>query len=294
MAEINFSQWKDFDKSFSLEEIQKEIKEIVSKYKDVCSNEEYYKLAFSCIDLTTLNSTDTQEKGSSFTKRVNDFSSAYPEFPHVAAICVYPKLVATVRKNLEVDGVNLAAVSGCFPSSMTFTEVKCKETELTVAAGANEIDIVIPIGDMLEGNFQSVYDEVKAQKEACGNAHLKVILESGALYEPELIWKASLLSMYAGADFIKTSTGKMSPAATLEAAYVMCSAIAYFYKETGKKIGFKPAGGISESHEAIEFMSIVKDILGDEWLNPVLFRIGASRLANNLLTTIMNKEIKFF
>ncbi|MDC1105704.1 deoxyribose-phosphate aldolase [Prolixibacteraceae bacterium] len=294
MSETNFSQWKDFDKKFSIEEVRTEIKSILTSKRGECDTLDFYKLALSCIDLTTLNSTDTQEKGFHFTQKVNEFNKSFPGLPNVAAICVYPKLVKTVRQTLNVDNVNLAAVSGCFPSSMTFIDVKCKETELTVNAGANEIDIVIPIGDMLSGDFNSVYEEVKAQKLACGNAHLKVILESGVLEDPDLIWKASLLSMYAGADFIKTSTGKMNPAATLEAAYVMCKAIAYYQQETGLKVGFKPAGGVAETHEAVDFLTVVRDILGDDWMNSKLFRFGASRLANNLLTSIKGEDIKFF
>ncbi|QZE13974.1 deoxyribose-phosphate aldolase [Halosquirtibacter laminarini] len=294
MKEMDLSMMKDFDRNFSLDAVKKDIQDIIKRQTEVCNTPDYYKLALSCIDLTTLNATDTQDKGVRFTQKVNEFPSAYPELQNVAAICVYPKLVKTVRETLNVEGVNLAAVSGCFPSSMTFIDVKCKETELTVDAGANEIDIVIPIGDMLSGDYQSVFNEIKKHKSACGDAHLKVILESGVLHDPELIWKASLLSMHAGADFIKTSTGKMDPAATLEAAYVMCHAISYFYKETGKKVGFKPAGGITETHEAVDFLCVVKDILGNDWLSSTLFRFGASRLANNLLTSIVGEETKFF
>ncbi|QZT36023.1 deoxyribose-phosphate aldolase [Halosquirtibacter xylanolyticus] len=294
MGETNFSQWKEFDRKFSIVDVRSEIKNILETKRSECDTLDFYKLALSCIDLTTLNSTDTQEKGLLFTQKVNEFSSAFPELSNVAAICVYPKLVRTVRETLNVDNINLAAVSGCFPSSMTFIEVKCKETEMTVEAGANEIDIVIPIGDMISGDYASVFEEVKAQKKSCGNAHLKVILESGILEDPNLIWKASLLSMYAGADFIKTSTGKMDPAATIEASYVMSQAIAYYYQETGVKVGFKPAGGIAETHEAIDFITVVRDILGDEWMNSSLFRFGASRLANNLLSSIKGEEIKFF
>jgi deoxyribose-phosphate aldolase len=177
---------------------------------------------------------------------------------------------------------------------MTFIEVKVLETALAVAAGANEIDIVISVGTFLEGNYSEVGKEISRIKESCGDAHLKVILETGALKTPENIWKASMIAMQAGADFIKTSTGKMEPAATPEAAWVMCSAIKEFYARTGKKIGFKAAGGIVESSDALFYIAIVREILGEEWLNPQLFRIGASRLANNLLTSITEEKISYF
>lgn len=255
---------------------------------------EMQQLAFSCIDLTTLNATDTIAHVKAFTERVNDFANDYPTLPNVAAICVYPNMVQGVMETLKVDQVNIAAVAGGFPSSMTFIEMKVKEACMAVERGAGEIDIVLPLWAFLDGNRLVCREEIATIKQAIGEAHLKVILETGALAEPEKIHHASMLAMEAGADFIKTSTGKMNPAATPEAAIVMCHAIKEFWMKTGKKVGFKPAGGISTTSEAILYVTIVKEILGDEWLNPQLFRIGASRLANNLLGDLFGEEIKYF
>jgi deoxyribose-phosphate aldolase len=255
---------------------------------------EMQQLAFSCIDLTTLNSTDTVSHVKAFTSRVNDFNNDYPTMPNVAAICVYPNMVRSVKEVLVVEGVNIAAVAGGFPSSMTFIEMKVKEAEMAVDFGADEIDIVWPLWAFLDGNKLICKEETFTIKEAIGEAHLKVILETGALAEPEKIHHASMLAMEAGADFIKTSTGKMSPAATPEAAIVMCHAIKEFWMKTGKQVGFKPAGGIVTTGDAVLYLTIVKEILGEEWMNPKLFRIGASRLANNLLSDLLGEEIKYF
>ncbi len=253
------------------------------------------ELAFSLIDLTTLNSTDTQERGRLFAERVSRFKEEVPDIADVAAICVYPNLVKAVRKNLRSGDVKVAAVSAGFPASMTFEEVKDLETRMAIENGADEIDIVLPIGEFLAGNDQSVVLDIARLKKVCGKkVHLKVILETGALKTPEKIWKASFLAMQAGADFIKTSTGKLEPAATPEAAWVMCQAIREFNSRTGRKVGFKAAGGIVESDEALLYLAIVKAVLGDEWLNNKLFRIGASRLANNLLTDLTGRKISYF
>ncbi|VAW18240.1 Deoxyribose-phosphate aldolase [hydrothermal vent metagenome] len=252
------------------------------------------KLAFSCIDLTTLNPTDTITRATGFTQKVNEFAKAYPEVPNVAAICIYPNLVSTARETLAAPDVKIASVAGGFPSSMTFAELKTEEARLAVANGAEEIDIVLPLWAFLDGNLHYCFDEIAAVKKAIGKAHLKVILESGVLGDTEKIWQASFLSLEAGADFIKTSTGKLPQAATPEAAYTMCRAIKWWYNKTGEKRGFKPAGGISTPDEALLYISIVKEVLGNEWLNNRLFRIGASRLANNLLSGIYKKEITHF
>ncbi len=281
------------DRSFQVNEVQNGLAAIRMKMGSALSGEEL-KLAFSCIDLTTLGAEDTQEKGKNLAEKVSLFPRHFMELPNVAAICVYPTLVKTVRENLKDHNVALAAVAAGFPSSMTFLEVKELETAMAVAAGANEIDIVISIGTFLEGNIDQVMQEISSIKKCCGEAHLKVILETGALKTPEKIWKASMCAMQAGADFIKTSTGKMEPAATPEAAWVMCSAIKKFHELTGIKIGFKAAGGIVESADALYYVAIVKEILGEDWLNPQLFRIGASRLANNLLTSITEEKISYF
>ncbi len=289
MSELSIN----IDRIFQPDEVKNALTVIKAKLPGTL-NKEAMKLALSFIDLTTLGSEDTQEKGRLFAERVSLFSLHFPELPNVAAICIYPTLVEVVRQHLKDPKVALAAVSAGFPSSMTYIEVKELETTMAVSKGANEIDIVISIGTFLEGNFTVVAKEISRLKISCGNAHLKVILETGALKTPENIWKASILAMQAGADFIKTSTGKMDPAATPEAAWVMCSAIKEYYLTTGKKIGFKAAGGIVESADALYYMAIVREILGEEWLNSQLFRIGASRLANNLLTSITGEKISYF
>lgn len=274
--------------------VQMEVEKIVRDNYEKYNNVEVYKQLFNCIDLTTLRSEDYTDSVARFTQRVNDFENEHGDMPNVAAICVYPNYAGTVRMNLEVSDVNIAAVSGGFPSSQTFTEVKVAETMLAVKDGADEIDIVINVGDMLAGNYEEVCDEIAELKSACGDAHLKVILETGALKSAAMIKKASLLAIYSGADFIKTSTGKQEPAATLEAAYVMCQAIKEYYDKTGTMIGFKPAGGISTTADAVKYYCVVAAVLGEEWLNNRYFRIGASRLANNLLSDIWGKEVKYF
>ena len=283
----------NFDRSFQENEVKNGLAAISAKLGDTLSKEEM-KLAFSCIDLTTLGAEDTQEKGRNMAEKVSLFPRHFIELQNVAAICVYPTLVETVQENLKDHRVAIAAVAAGFPSSMTFIEVKELETAMAVEAGASEIDIVISIGTFLEGNTDLMFQEISRIKKSCGKALLKVILETGALKTAENIWKASMLAMYAGADFIKTSTGKMEPAATPEAAWVMCSAIQKFYNITGEKIGFKAAGGIVESKDALFYMAIVREILGESWLNSKLFRIGASRLANNLLTDITEEKISYF
>ncbi|MCF8363717.1 MAG: deoxyribose-phosphate aldolase [Prolixibacteraceae bacterium] len=276
------------------QQLESDLNTIISNAKTIHDTPENKKLALSCIDLTTLNSTDTEEKVKAFTQKVNDFPNHFEGLDNVAAICIYPNMVKAVEETLQLPEVNIASVSGGFPSSMTFTAVKVEETKLAIEARADEIDIVLALSHFLEGEFQEAHNDIAAIKNVMGDVHLKVILETGALETPENIWKASMLAINAGADFIKTSTGKMNPAATPMAAYVMCLAIAYHYEETGEKIGFKPAGGISTPEDALVYLSIVKEVLGDEWLNPTLFRIGASRLANNLLSDILDKEVKYF
>jgi deoxyribose-phosphate aldolase len=245
------------------------------------------------IDLTSLNATDTPAKIGDMTERVNRFPAAFPRVPHVAAICVYPALVSTVKRQLQLPNVHIAAVGAGFPASQTFIEVKCDECKRSVDAGAHEIDIVISLGAFLAGDHSRVQEEIGKIKAAIGHAHLKVILETGAL-RPEQIHTASQIAIEAGADFIKTSTGKMEPAATPEAAWVMAHVIKAHYLKTGKKIGLKPAGGIVTADEALIYYAIVKEVLGDEWLTPSLFRLGASRLANNLLTELSHTPIKYF
>lgn len=253
------------------------------------------KFLFGSIELTTLKTTDSDTSVLAFTERLNDFDNQYPDMPHVATVCVYPCFANTVAESLEVDGVEIACVSGAFPSSQARIEVKIAETSLAVADGATEIDIVMPVGKFLSGDYEGVCDDIAELKAACGeNVPMKVILETGALKTATNIKKAALLSMYAGADYIKTSTGKLQPAATPEAAYVMCQAIKEYYEETGIQIGFKPAGGINSVMDAIIYYTIVKEVLGKKWLTNKWFRLGTSRLANMLLSEIKGEQIKFF
>lgn len=252
------------------------------------NNREVFRKVYNCIDLTTLNTTDTKEDVWRFTEKVNGFDGENPEIGNVAAICVYPNFAATVKEALTAD-LRIACVSGGFPTSQTFTEVKIAETALAVADGADEIDIVLNLGLFLNEDYEELCEEIGEIKHACRDARLKVILETGALKSAGNIHKASILALYSGADFLKTSTGKGYPGATPEAAFVMCSAIKSYYGKTGHKAGFKASGGVTSVEEAVKYYTIVKEVLGEKWLSPTLFRIGASRLAENLLSAI-NEE----
>jgi deoxyribose-phosphate aldolase len=238
------------------------------------------------IDLTSLNTADNKSLIIHFTGKVNSFSGRFSNIPNVAAICVFPNFAAVVKEKLTARNVRIAAVAGAFPTSQTFRSIKVTECKMAVEAGADEIDIVIPVGAFLGKDFAAVADEIREIKGAIGNKQLKVIIESGLLGDFEHIFMASMIAMDAGADFIKTSTGKTTVSATPEAAYVMCRAISDFYSETGIKVGFKAAGGIAAPSDAIVYYEIVKQCLGEEWLNNTLFRIGASKLANNILSEI--------
>ena len=275
-------------------DVQVQVAALIEKKVPENNTEEVKKFLFNCIDLTTLNTTDSDESVMRFTEKVNRFDDEFPDLKNVAAICVYPNFAQVVKDTLEVEGINIACVSGGFPSSQTFTEVKIAETAMALADGADEIDIVIPVGAFLSGDYETMCEEIMELKETCKEHHLKVILETGALKTASNIKKASILSMYSGADFIKTSTGKQQPAATPEAAYVMCQAIKEYYEQTGNKVGFKPAGGINTVNDALIYYTIVKEVLGKEWLSNELFRLGTSRLANLLLSEIKGEELKFF
>lgn len=275
-------------------DVQSKVNALIEKKVSENNTEEVKKLLFNCIDLTTLNSIDSDQSVMKFTENVNRFDNEFPDLKNVAAICVYPNFAEVVKDTLEVEGVKIACVSAGFPSSQTFIEVKIAETAMALMEGADEIDIVISIGKFLSGDYEGMCEEIIELKDTCKEHHLKVILETGALGSAENIKKASLLSIYAGADFIKTSTGKQQPAATPEAAYVMCEAIKEYYEQTGNKIGFKPAGGINTVNDALVYYTIVKELLGKEWLNNELFRLGTSRLANLLLSEIKGEEVKFF
>ena len=272
------------DHPFKLSEndVTEKVKKIISEKNNVNNTPEVLKKIYSCIDLTTLNTTDTREDIWNFTEKVNDFEGTNPTIDNVAAICVFPKFAKTVRESLTAN-VNIACVAGGFPSSQTFLEVKIAETALAVLDGADEIDVVLNLGLFLNEEYEELAEEIDEIKEACHEAKLKVILETGALKDAKKIHDASVLSLYSGADFIKTSTGKVYSGATLEAAYAMCIAIKNYYKKTGVKKGIKISGGVSTVEDAVNYYTIVKETLGEEWCNKDLFRVGASRLADTLL-----------
>jgi deoxyribose-phosphate aldolase len=266
-------------------EIKKELKKVLSSVP-VVPDKHLLMSILSLIDLTSLNTTDNKSHIIHFTGKVNSFSGRFSNIPNVAAICVFPNFVAVVKEKLTVRNIKIASVAGSFPTSQTFRSIKVTECKMAVEAGADEIDVVIPVGAFIGKDFVSVVDEIREIKGAIGSKTLKVILESGLLVDPEQIFMASMIAMDAGADFIKTSTGKTPVSATPEAAYIMCHAISDFYSETGIRVGFKAAGGIVTPADAIIYHQIVKHCLGEEWLNNSLFRIGASRLANNILSEI--------
>ena len=255
---------------------------------------EVKKFLMGSIELTTLKTTDSEESVMRFAERVNDFDNDYPALPHVATICVYPRFASVVSETLQVEGVEVACVSGSFPSSQALIEVKVAETALALKDGASEIDMVMSVGAFLSEDYETVCDEISELKAVCGERKLKVILETGLLPSASAIKKASLLAMYAGADYIKTSTGKEKPAATPEAAYVMCQAIKEYYEKTGIQIGFKPAGGLNTVHDALVYYTIVKEMLGERWLTNQWFRLGTSRLANLLLSEVTGENVKYY
>ncbi len=275
-------------------EVKAAVEKIISEHLSENMNQDVYKFLFNCIDLTTLSTTDSPQSVADFVENVNAFDNDHPELKNVAAIRVYPNFAPVVRTVLDVSDVKVACVSGAFPSSQSFLEVKIAETALAVASGADEIDIVFNVGNYLDGDWEEVADEISEQKHTCRDAHLKVILETGALKTAENIRNASILSMYSGADFIKTSTGKIYEGATLEAAYVMAQCIKEYYEKTGNAVGFKAAGGVSTTEDAVKYYTVIKEVLGEEWLTNERFRIGASRLANNLLSDILGEPVKCF
>lgn len=273
--------------------VKAEVAKILENAADNNTPEVWAKLLGS-IDLTTLSTEDSDRSVAAFTQRVNDFENEYPQYPHVAAICVYSNFAEVVKSHLDVEGVDVCVVAAGFPSSQTFQAVKVADVALAREAGAQEIDIVLNVGMFLDGNLEDLCDEIIELKHTAKGAKLKVILETGALKTAEKIRNASLLAMYSGADFIKTSTGKVYPGASLEAAYVMCQCIREYYQSTGLRVGFKAAGGIRTVGDAVAYYTLVKSILGDEWLTPEYFRIGASSLANAMLSALEGKEVKFF
>ncbi|CCX43870.1 MAG: deoxyribose-phosphate aldolase [Muribaculaceae bacterium] len=268
---------------------------ILADHLEENRNADVYKKIFNSIDLTTLKTTDSQQSVAKFTERVNSFEEDYGDLPPVAAICVYPNFVPVVRTTLDVSSVGVAAVAGAFPTSQSFIEVKVAEIGLAVEAGADEIDVVLNVGDFFDGDYESVCDDLDEMKHSCRSARMKVILETGALKTARNIRDASVLALYSGADFLKTSTGKEYPGASLDACYVMCQCIREYYEKTGRAVGFKAAGGISTTEDVLKYYTIVKTVLGEKWADSnELFRIGASRLANALLSDIVGEQVKYF
>ena len=285
---------KLYNTSIDDAEVAAKVAEIIEKNVPENDTLDVKIFLMGSIELTTLKTTDSEESVLRFTERVNAFDNEYPDLPHVATICVYPCFASIVSQSLEVEGVEVACVSGSFPSSQALIEVKVAETALAIKDGATEIDIVMSVGKFLSEDYESICDEISELKAICGEHKMKVILETSLLGNASNIKKASILAMYSGADYIKTSTGKEKSVATPEAAYVMCEAIKEYYDKTGIQIGFKPAGGLNTVHDALVYYTIVKEVLGEKWLTNQWFRLGTSRLANLLLSEIVGEETKFF
>jgi deoxyribose-phosphate aldolase len=276
------------------EEVKEAVKKIIAEKVPQNDTPEVKRFMFGSIELTTLTTQDSAESVLQLVEKVNKFANEYPQMPHVATVVTYPRFTRLVSESLEVEGVIPTCVSGAFPSSQALIEVKTVETGLAIRDGAENVDIVMHVGEFLSGDYETVCDEIQQQKETCGEVPMKVILETGDLGSCANIKKASLLAMYSGADYIKTSTGKEKISATPEAAYVMCQAIKEYYDETGIMVGFKPAGGINSVMDALIYYTIVKELLGEKWLTNELFRLGTSRLANLLLSELTGVETKFF
>lgn len=296
MEEMNqYEQaFAQYDLTMSDEQVSAAVAQLIAENREKYDNQEVKERLLGTVELTTLTVTDSQESVMRFTENVNRWSNEHPELPALATICVYPNFAGIVHDTLEVEGTKVACVSGGFPSSQTFLEVKTIETALAIKDGAEEIDMVLSVGTFFSGDYETCADEITEMKAICGDVPLKVILETGELKTAYNIKKASILAMYAGADFIKTSTGKVAVAATPEAAYTMCRAIKEYHQSTGRKVGFKAAGGIKTVDEAINFYTIVAEVLGEDYIKEGLFRIGTSRLANLLASAIVGEDIKPF
>ncbi len=276
------------------EAVKRQVEILLKEHLQENNTKEVKQFLFNSVELTTLKTTDSEDSVYKFVNKVNKFDDEYPELGHVATVCVYPNFAAICHETLENEEVEIACVSGSFPSSQTFIEVKIAETAMAIKDGATEIDIVMPVGKFLANDYEGVYDEISELKAVCGENKMKVILETGCLKTGENIKKAAILAMYSGADYIKTSTGKLEPAATPEAAFMMCQAIKEYYDKTGIQIGFKPAGGMKTVEDALTYYTIVKEVLGEKWLTNKMLRLGTSSLANKLLSDILEEETKFF
>lgn len=275
-------------------EVAAAVKKIIEEKVPENNTDEVKRFMFGSICLTTLTTVDSAESVLQLVEKVNKFAHEYPAMPHVATVVTYPRFAKLVAQSLEVDGVIPTVVSGAFPSSQALLEIKVAETAMAIRDGATNVDIVMHVGEFLAGDYETVCEEIQEQKAACGDVPMKVILETGDLRNGSEIKIASLLSMYAGADYIKTSTGKEKVSATPEAVYIMCQAIKEYYDETGIMIGLKPAGGINTVTDALTYYTIVKEVLGEKWLTNYYFRLGTSRLANLILSDLEGKEVKFF
>lgn len=294
-TESKFTQaFKKYNLDVNDEKVKNQVATLLAHHLQENNTKEVKKFLLNSVELTTLKTTDNEENVLKFIEKVNEFDTKYPELGHVATVCVYPNFAKICHDSLENENIEIACVSGSFPSSQTFIEVKVAETAMAIHDGATEIDIVMPVGKFLSEDYEGVADEISELKAACGERKLKVILETGCLKTAANIKKASILAMYSGADYIKTSTGKLEPAATPEAAFVMCQAIKEYYEQTGIQIGLKPAGGMKTVEDALTYYTIVKEVLGEKWLNNTMLRLGTSSLANKLLSEIVGEEIKFF
>lgn len=289
-----FKALSQYDTDLDDDKVKKQVEIIINKHLKENDTKEVKMFLLNSVELTSLKTTDNEDSILRFVEKVNKFDDIYPELGHVATVCVYPSYAKVCHDALENEDVEIACVSGSFPSSQTFMEVKVAETALAISEGATEIDIVMPVGKFLNDDYEGMCDEIEEIKNVCGDRPLKVILETGCLKTASNIMKASILAMYAGADYIKISTGKLTPAATPEAALVMCKAIKQYYDNTGIQIGFKPAGGMKTVEDALTYYTIVKEVLGEKWLTNKFFRLGTSSLANKLLSDIKGEDIKFF
>ena len=283
-----------YDLELDDEKVKRQVSTLLKEHLQENKTKAVMQFLLNSVELTTLNTTDNEDSVLRFVEKVNKFDDVYPELGHVATVCVYPNFAKICHDTLENDEIEIACVSGSFPSAQTFMEIKIAETALALKDGATEIDMVIPVGKFLAGDYEGMCDEIGEIKALCGDKKLKTILETGCLKSASNIKKASILAMYAGADYIKTSTGKLEPAATPEAAFVMCQAIKEYNELTGIQIGFKPAGGMKTVEDALTYYTIVKEVLGEKWLTNQYLRLGTSSLANKILSEIEGKEIKFF
>lgn len=285
---------EQYDLNITDEDVKAAVTKIIAEKVSENDNPEVKKFLLGSVELTTLSTADTEEKVLAMVEKVNKFDSEYPDLPHVAAVCAYPCFTKLIADSLEVDGVDITNVTGNFPSSQALLEVKTIETALAIKDGATQIDIVMPVGKFLSGDYEGVCDTIGELKQTCGDLPMKVILETGDLRNARDIKTAAVLAMYAGADYLKTSTGKEKISATPESVYVLCQAIKEYHKKTGIQIGLKPAGGINTVMDAVIYYTIVKEVLGEKWLTNYWFRMGTSRLTNLLLSEIIGSETKFF